>query len=85
MGSAVSIAVGLIMTLIIFFALPEHADRLAEEFAPLSRALGLTLILSAVAALSFYGELRLRTWRPWAHLALVGWMGALGAMVWPTG
>ena len=39
MGSAVSITVALVLTLVVFLFLPEYADRIGEEFPPLLSAL----------------------------------------------
>ena len=70
MGSAVSVAIGLAMTLIVFALLPEASDRVAAEFAPLGRLFLLTGAFAALASASFYGELRERRWRYWTHAAL---------------
>ena len=71
MGSTVSVAIGLAMTLVVFLFLPEHGSRVDEEFAPLLRALGTTLLLAATAVASFYGELRTLAWRRSAQALLV--------------
>jgi hypothetical protein len=83
MGSAVSLAVGLLMTMIVILLIPEHADRLAAEKAPLVKAILLFTLLSAAAAASFYGEIRLRRWRFPVHLAMVAVLGAAFWMYWP--
>jgi multisubunit Na+/H+ antiporter MnhF subunit len=83
MGSAVSLAVGLLMTMIVILLVPEHADRLAAEKAPLVKAILLFTLLSAAAAASFYGEIRLRRWRFPAHVAMVAVLGAAFWMYWP--
>jgi hypothetical protein len=83
MGSAVSLAVGLLMTMIVILLIPEHADRLAAEKAPLVQAILLFTLLSAAAAASFYGEIRLRRWRFPAHVAMVAVLGAAFWMYWP--
>jgi len=70
MGSTVSIAIGLAMTLVVFLFLPEYSERIAGEFAPLLRALAVTVLLAAVAIASFYGELRSLRWRRVAHAGL---------------
>lgn len=83
MGSAVSLAVGLLMTMIVILLLPEHADRLAAEKAPLVKAILLFTLLSTAAAASFYGEIRLRRWRFPAHVAMAAVLGAAFWMYWP--
>jgi len=70
MGSTVSIAVALLMTGVVFLLLPEYADRLAEERRPLLVACSMAVLLAAMAATSFYGELRRRAWRFAAHAGL---------------
>src|SRR5256885_125033 len=70
MGSTVSIAVALILTGIVFLLMPDYAARLAEERHPLIGACLLSVVLAAIAATSFYGELRARSWRYGAHAAL---------------
>ena len=71
MGSTVSIAVALLMTGVVFLLLPEYGPRLAEERNPLLMACLLSVLLASVAAASFYGELRARSWRFAAHGALL--------------
>jgi hypothetical protein len=67
MGSSVSIAVGLAMTLVVFLFLPEASARVSAEWAPLTRLFIGTLLFSGIATASFYGELRDRRWRYAAH------------------
>ncbi len=83
MGSAVSLAVGLLMTMIVILFIPEHADRLAAERAPLMKAILLFTLLSAAAAASFYGEIRTRRWRFPAHAAMVAVFAGTVWMYWP--
>ncbi len=71
MGSTVSIAIGLAMTLVVFLFLPEYSARVDVEFEPLLRALGITLVLVGAAGASFYGELRSLSWRRGAQVVLV--------------
>ncbi len=85
MGSTVSIAVALALTLIVFLAMPDQSDRLAAEFAPLARSVSGSLALAIVASLSFYGELRLRSWRLVAHTLLAAAMLAVAWLLWPRG
>lgn len=84
MGSTFSIAIGLAMTWVVFLLLPEHSERLAPEKAPLAQAMGLATIVTALAALSFYGELRGRSWRFLAHLALVLGLALTTWVYWPA-
>lgn len=83
MGSTVSIAVGLALTLIVFALLPEHGDRIGEEFGPLLRTFVTMLVAAAVAGVSFLGELRLRPWRYLAHAALLVMLAAVVWLYWP--
>jgi hypothetical protein len=71
MGSTVSIAVALLLTGVVFLLIPEYGVRLADERGPLMVACLLSVLLAGVAATSFYGELRIRTWRFAAHGALL--------------
>lgn len=71
MGSTVSIAVALLMTGVVFLLLPQYSARLADESASLVTACLLSTVLGAIAATSFYGELRQRGWRYLAHAVLV--------------
>lgn len=85
MGSAVAIAVGLGMVLIVFLILVgEHAE-LEAEFNPLLRAVGLFALLAAVAAASFFGELRATRWRRLARAALLGSLMLVTWVYWPRG
>jgi hypothetical protein len=83
MGSTVSIAVALLMTGVVFLLLPEYANRLAEERSPLLTACLLSVLLAAVAATSFYGELRERSWRIAAHGALLAMLALSLWTYWP--
>ena len=75
MGSAVSLAVGLALTWVVFLFLPDQEARLAPEKGPLMRAVALFTVMAAVAAASFLGEVRSRDWRPMAHGALLAGAG----------
>ncbi len=80
MGSTVSIAVGLAMTFIVFLALPEHAERLRDEFGPLLRYLLAASALATVSVLAFLGELQVRSWRRGPQAALL--LGLLSTVLW---
>jgi hypothetical protein len=83
MGSAVALAVGLIMTWIVILFLPSDEARFAPEHAPLMRAILVFTVFAALAAASFYGELRERAWRPLAHLATLAMLGVAVWTYWP--
>jgi hypothetical protein len=83
MGSSVALAVSLAMTGIVFLFLTEYADRVQAERVPLLIGLAWTWSLAAVAAASFYGELRMRTWRRAAQGALLLLLAALAVVYWP--
>jgi hypothetical protein len=82
MGSTVSIAVGLAMTVIVFLALPEYKDRLSGEFGPLLRYFAAATLLAIVAVLAFVGQLRGRQWRLAAQLALLCGLGSVVLWYW---
>lgn len=83
MGSAVAIAVGLGMVLIIFLILADEHAQLEAEFTPLLRAVGLFALLSAAAGASFLGELRATPWRRLAQAALLGSLALVTWVYWP--
>jgi len=83
MGSTVSIALALLLTAVVFLLLPEYGARLADERPPLAIACLLSVILAAIAATSFYGELRRRVWRHAAHLLLTISLGLVLWTYWP--
>jgi hypothetical protein len=83
MGSTVSIAVALLLTGVVFLLLPEYGARLAEESRPLMAACLLSVLLAAVAAASFYGELRSRGWRYPAHAGLAVMLAVALWTYWP--
>jgi uncharacterized membrane protein len=83
MGSTVSIAVALLLTGVVFLLLPEYGARLAEERTPLLAACLLSVLLAGIAAMSFYGELRMRSWRYAAHGALLVMLAVALWTYWP--
>jgi hypothetical protein len=83
MGSTVSIATALLLTGVVFLLLPEYGERLAEERQPLMVACLLSVLLAGVAATSFYGELRVRSWRYAAHGTLLAVMAMALWTYWP--
>jgi hypothetical protein len=83
LGSAVSITVALVLTLVVFLMLPEFAERIGEEFPPLLLTLGGSTLIAAVSALGFYGELRETKWRRAPQIALALLLLFIGWWVWP--
>jgi hypothetical protein len=83
MGSAVSIAVGLILTWVVFLFLSDSAARFAPERLPLARAIAVFTLVSAASFASFYGELRVRRWRFASHVALIALLGLAVWLYWP--
>jgi hypothetical protein len=84
MGSAVSIAVGLALTWVVFQFLPDSAAAWTAEERPLVQAVGLFGLLAAVASASFVGEVRGRPWRRFAQAGLVLVLGAAVWVYWPA-
>jgi predicted membrane protein len=83
LGSAVSITVALVLTLVVFLMLPEFAERIGEEFPPLLRTLAGSALIAVVSAIGFYGELKETVWRRIPQLALVLLLVFIGWLVWP--
>ncbi|HRX90612.1 MAG TPA: hypothetical protein P5528_14325 [Steroidobacteraceae bacterium] len=83
MGSLVSTSVALCLTLAVFLLLPEFRERAAHEQGPLLVACALILAAAVSSGYSFYGELRARAWRWWAHFGLLLMLVAIGAAYWP--
>jgi hypothetical protein len=83
MGSTVSLAVGLALTWVVFLFMPQHAERLEPEKAPLLKAILLFTLLAAASAAAFYGEIRTRRWRLQAMGAMVVLLGLAFWTYWP--
>lgn len=72
LGSCAAIALGLGVTLLIYFILlDDYPQRLAAEMGPLLRYTALFLGVTAVAAAAFAGQLLDRGWKWWAEAALL--------------
>jgi hypothetical protein len=83
LGSAASITIGLGAVLIVFLVLGgEHPD-LAREMPRLTGSLVAFAVLTAASAGSFLGQLKLRSWRGWAHLATAACLGGVVLLYWP--
>jgi hypothetical protein len=84
-GSAVSLALGLLMTGAVLLFMPANAERFVAEKGPLLQAILLFTVLSAVSGAALYGELRTRQWRFGAIAAMVAMLGVAVWVYWPRG
>jgi hypothetical protein len=83
LGSAASITFGLGAVLIVFCVLAgEHPD-LSHELPQLVGSLIAFGALTAASAGSFLGQVKVRRWRGWAHLATAACLCALVLFYWP--
>jgi hypothetical protein len=83
LGSAASITIGLGTVLIVFLVLAgEHPD-LSREMPQLTVSLIAFAVLTAASGGSFLGQLKLRSWRGWAHLATAACLGGVVMLYWP--
>ena len=83
LGSAASITFGLGAVLIVFCVLAgEHPD-LSRELPQLVGSLIAFGTLTAASAGSFLGQVKVRRWRGWAHLATAACLCALVLLYWP--
>jgi hypothetical protein len=83
MGSAGAITFGLLGVAVVFtWLLPEY-PRLENELPTLWRSLGMFAALTFVAALSFYGQLRMKGWRWPAIVVLLLGIAVIGWIQWP--
>lgn len=83
MGSAVTIALGLAMTLAVFLILSGTHPRLAHEYGSLLTSFGLFFVLALAAAYAFIGVLQSRSWRWYAQAATWLMILAIGFHYWP--
>jgi hypothetical protein len=89
LGSAASITFGLAAVLIIFAIImhlhPELSPDLSPEMPRLLQSLLFFALLTATSAGSFVGQVRLKTWRAWAHLVTVACLAGMFISYWPRG
>jgi uncharacterized membrane protein len=83
LGSAASITFGLGSVLIVFGVLAGDHPELVRELPQLLSSLIAFGILTAASAGSFLGQIKLRPWRLWTHLATVACLGAVVLLYWP--
>ena len=83
LGSTGAITFGLLGVAVVFtWLLPEY-PRLESELPTLWRSLGMFAALTGLAALSFYGQLRMKRWRSLPTSLLLAGLGAVGWILWP--
>ena len=83
LGSVFSIALGLAVVALVFWLLKSDYPRLETEFLPLLGSVAIFWGLTIAAAASFYGELKRRSWRALAQLALGAAIVGIGWYYWP--
>lgn len=84
LGSAASITFALVGVAVVYAVLGSDYPRLRTEFPTLLSSLGLFVVLTAVAAASFYGQLRTRRWRHLANAALLAGIAGIAWVYWPV-
>ena len=83
LGSAGAITFGLLGVALVFTWLLHDYPRLENELPTLWRSLGMFAALTCLAALSFYGQLRMKTWRRPAVAVLLLGIAVIGWLQWP--
>jgi uncharacterized transporter YbjL len=83
LGSAGAITFGLFGVTIVFLWLQPEYPRLENELSSLWLSLAMFAVLTGVAGLSFYGQLKSAGWRRPAVGALLVGIGAVGWYHWP--
>ena len=90
LGSAASITFGLGAVLIVLCVLAGTKPDLWREHPELSRELPMLVtsllafgVLTAASAGSFLGQAKGRSWRGWAHAAMLACLGLVVLLYWP--
>lgn len=83
LGTAASILFSLVGVAVIFLVLGGEYPRIEAEADSLFVNLGMFSVLTAIAALSFFGALKARPWRGAAFVALALMLGVVGWYYWP--
>jgi uncharacterized membrane protein YfcA len=82
-GSAIALAIGLLMTWIVILFLPADEARFAPEHAALVRAILIFTLFAAASSASFYAQQRERRWRAGAHAATLAMFAVAVWLYWP--
>jgi hypothetical protein len=86
LGSAAATTFGLAATLVVFLVLSGETPEFRDELPLLAVYLGIFVVLTALAALSFIGQARQRPWRKWAALGMWGSVAIVAALyAWTRG
>ena len=83
LGSAASITFGLGAVLIVFCVLAIRHPDLTRELPRLTLSLLAFAVLTAASASSFFGQVKGRRWRTWAHAATAASLGVVVLLYWP--
>jgi hypothetical protein len=83
LGSAASITFGLGAVLIVFCVLAGRHPDLTRELPRLTLSLLAFALLTAASAGSFFGQVKGRRWRAFAHLATAATLSAVVLLYWP--
>lgn len=83
MGSSVALFGGLVMTLAVFLLMPDEHERLQGEFVPLLQAIAWAALLTGVSVAAFVSQLKQKSWRVPAQMALAAAVLAVGWAYWP--
>jgi hypothetical protein len=70
LGSAAAATFSLFATLVVFLFLRDDNPQFRSEMPMLTLYTAASVVLTGVAAISFIGEIRERSWRPWSQAAL---------------
>ncbi|CAN5322294.1 hypothetical protein BH24PSE2_BH24PSE2_00970 [soil metagenome] len=83
LGSAASIALGLLVVTFIFLLFAGEYPRLANELRPLIVSVVLFGSMTVLCGLGFIGVVRRRRWRWFAQAAMWGGLLFVGWYYWP--
>ena len=83
LGSAASITFGLGAVLIVFCVLAARHPDLTRELPRLTLSLLAFALLTAASAGSFFGQVKGRRWRAWAHAGTAATLGVVILLYWP--
>ena len=83
LGTAASITFSLGAVLIVFGVLAGRHPDLSRELPKLVASLLAFAVLTAASAGSFLGQVKGRSWRPWAHMATLAVLSGIVLIYWP--